>query len=364
MFAGKFVIPFVFWFNTTLFFPYKYTAKLSYVFSLFSLLENITIFVAIMRILISPLDWGLGHASRSSAVVKYLLAHHNEVFLAGSGDSLQLLHDEFPLLPTVKLSSFSPWVPSYLPLPLAIVLQLPYFFFCILREHLCLQRIVKSHNIDLVISDNRYGLYSSLCPTAIVTHQLSPIPWISCPTWIRRVVSWGIARLLSRFNFCLIPDFPDHRLAGSLSAASVRIRSRLFYVGPLSRYADYRVEVPSFDICSLHIITGPRNTRKEYESSLNARLTQQLSPHNASRVVIGCIDNNNTNYCCYPHASAPEIAHFIQRAQHIYSHSGYTTIMDLYLLNALDRASLTPTKGQAEQVYLASLLSERVVPKA
>lgn len=364
MFAGKFVIPFVFWFNTTLFFPYKYTAKLSYVFSLFSLLENITIFVIIMRILISPLDWGLGHASRSAAVVKHLLAHHNEVLLAGSGDSLQLLQSEFPHLPTVNLSSFSPWVPSWLPLPLAITLQLPYFFFCILREHMALRRVVREHNIDMVISDNRYGLYSSSCPTAIITHQLSPIPWTSCPALIRHVVSWGIARLLSKFNFCIVPDFPDHRLAGSLSTASCRVKSRLFYVGPLSRYAEYKVKNAPLDIYSLHIITGPRKTRREYESSLNAPLTQPLTTHDAPSVLIGGIDNNNPNYNCYPNASAPEIAHFIQRAQHVYSHSGYTTIMDLYILNALDRAVLTPTKGQAEQVYLASLLAEKTMPDA
>lgn len=309
-----------------------------------------------MRILVSPLDWGLGHASRSAAVVKYLLAHRNEVFLAGSGDSLQLLKDEFPHLPSAKLSSFSPWIPSLIPLPLAITLQLPYFFFSVLREHIALQRLVRKYDIDLVISDNRYGLYSSQCRSAIVTHQLSPIPWNSCPGWIRQVVSWGIAKMLSRFNFCLVPDYRDHRLAGSLSETSCDVKSRLFYVGPLSRYAEYRVDGTALDIPALHIITGPRKVRREYEASLKARSLQSASSHPTAGVVIGGVDNDNPDYDCLHNASASEIACLIQRAGSIYSHSGYTTIMDLYVLGALDRAHLTPTKGQAEQEYLASLL--------
>lgn len=327
-------------------------------FTLLSLLEIITIFAATMRILISPLDWGLGHASRSAAVVKYLLSHHNEVILAGSGDSLRLLQKEFPNLPSAELPSFSPWISSLLPLPLAITLQLPYFFFSIFREHIALQRLVRTHSINLVISDNRYGLYSSQCRSAIITHQLSPIPWISCPRWIRRIVSWGVAYLLSKFNFCIVPDFPNHRLSGSLSVASSSVKARLFYVGPLSRYAEYRNEGATLDIDVLHIITGPRKSRREYEASLNAPLMQPITSDSMTGVIIGGVDNNNPNYDCRPLISAPEIADLIQRAKHIYSHSGYTTIMDLYLLHALNRAHLSPTRGQAEQEYLASLLTE------
>lgn len=301
-----------------------------------------------MRILISPLDWGLGHASRSAAVVKYLLNHNNEVLIAGSGDSLRLLHNQFPTLQTIPLKSYSPWIADSLPLALTISLQLPYFFFRILREHLSLQRIIKKYNIDLVISDNRYGLYSHNCHTAIITHQLSPIPWTGCPKWIRNMVSWGISRLISNFNYCLIPDFPDHRLSGNLSGTNYSISARTFFIGPLSRYADYIDNSITISIPNLGILTGPKSSRTSYERELITRKDLQKTSAGSQIVLIG--RNNNLNY------SAEEIALFIQQSEHIFSRSGYTTIMDLYCLNALSRASLSPTPGQAEQEYLASLL--------
>ncbi|MCQ2236191.1 MAG: hypothetical protein MJZ18_04220 [Bacteroidales bacterium] len=308
-----------------------------------------------MRILISPLDWGLGHASRSAAVVKHLLNHHNEVILAGSGDSLRLLQKQFPSLKCVYLSSFSPWTPSWLPFALAFSLQLPYFFFCILREFIAVQRLVKKYDIDLIISDNRYGLHSSLCSSAILTHQLSPIPWTGAPSWIRNAVSWGIAKLLSDFNFCLIPDYPDHRLSGSLSVSKYSISSRLLFLGPLSRYAEYKDSSLPQDITYLGIMTGPAESRIQYEKFLSSLpVFSECSP-SIARVYIGS-KNHYDSIVTLPDASAREIASLIQRSQYIYSRSGYTTIMDLYCLGALSRARLTPTKGQAEQEYLAALL--------
>lgn len=300
-----------------------------------------------MRILVSPLDWGLGHASRSAVVVKHLLKHNNEVILAGSGDSLRLLQEQFPDLPTIPLKSYSPWTSDSLPLALTVSLQLPYFFYRIVREHFSLQRIIKKHKIDLVISDNRYGLCSSLCHTAIITHQLSPIPWTNCPEWVRNIVSWGISRLVSNFDYCLIPDFQDHRLSGNLSVTEHIISSRTFFIGPLSRYAEYYNSAIPQDLPVLGILTGPKKSRLLYEKEVLALPDFSIRSLNAPLTLIG--GRNNKNY------SAGEIAALIQRAQTIHSRSGYTTIMDLYLLNALSRAHLTPTPGQAEQEYLASL---------
>ena len=43
------------------------------------------------KILVAPLDWGLGHATRCIPIIEELLKRNCEVFLAGSGDSLALL---------------------------------------------------------------------------------------------------------------------------------------------------------------------------------------------------------------------------------------------------------------------------------
>ena len=48
------------------------------------------------RILISPLDWGLGHASRIIPIIDKYLELGDNVIIAGSGMSLNLLQKQFP----------------------------------------------------------------------------------------------------------------------------------------------------------------------------------------------------------------------------------------------------------------------------
>ena len=56
-----------------------------------------------MKILIAPLNWGLGHATRCIPLVRHYLAQGNEIVLAGDGDSLLLLRKTFPQLRVIDL---------------------------------------------------------------------------------------------------------------------------------------------------------------------------------------------------------------------------------------------------------------------
>lgn len=47
------------------------------------------------RILISPLNWGLGHATRCIPIIKALEANNFEPILASDGDALGLLKKNF-----------------------------------------------------------------------------------------------------------------------------------------------------------------------------------------------------------------------------------------------------------------------------
>lgn len=55
------------------------------------------------RILVAPLDWGLGHATRCIPIIRELLAQGCYVWLAGEGAQEQLLKTEFPELPFLEL---------------------------------------------------------------------------------------------------------------------------------------------------------------------------------------------------------------------------------------------------------------------
>ena len=58
-----------------------------------------------MKILLAPLNWGLGHATRCIPLVRQFLEQGNEVVLAGDGDSLLLLQRHFPTLRTITFPS-------------------------------------------------------------------------------------------------------------------------------------------------------------------------------------------------------------------------------------------------------------------
>ena len=48
------------------------------------------------RIFVSPLSWGLGHATRDVPIIRELLKHNHKLTIASSGSSLTLLQKEFP----------------------------------------------------------------------------------------------------------------------------------------------------------------------------------------------------------------------------------------------------------------------------
>jgi hypothetical protein len=58
------------------------------------------------RILVAPLDWGLGHATRCIPVIRELLLQNCDVWLAGEGAQKELLKTEFPGLPFLDLPGY------------------------------------------------------------------------------------------------------------------------------------------------------------------------------------------------------------------------------------------------------------------
>ena len=50
------------------------------------------------RVLVAPLEWGLGHATRCIPIIKVLINLNCEVFIAAEGSSKALLRQEFPHL--------------------------------------------------------------------------------------------------------------------------------------------------------------------------------------------------------------------------------------------------------------------------
>ena len=129
------------------------------------------------KILVAPLDWGLGHATRCIPLILELQRQEHEVIIAADGNCARILREAFPELSHIYLKSYGLTYSAALPAWLKIILQLPEIFFYIHREHAALEKIIRQHSIEIVISDNRFGLWNKSLKTVYITHQVM----IKCP---------------------------------------------------------------------------------------------------------------------------------------------------------------------------------------
>ena len=59
------------------------------------------------RILVAPLNWGIGHACRCIPIIDALLKAQFEVVIASDNEALSLLRKEFPELEHAELPSYN-----------------------------------------------------------------------------------------------------------------------------------------------------------------------------------------------------------------------------------------------------------------
>ena len=125
------------------------------------------------RILVAPLDWGLGHATRCIPLIRALLSAGAEVWIAAEGMQETLLKDEFPALSFLPLKGYRVrYARSAAGLFARMLFQAPLILKAIRKEHEWLVEMAKENAFDAIISDNRYGLYHSDIPCIFMTHQL------------------------------------------------------------------------------------------------------------------------------------------------------------------------------------------------
>src|SRR5947207_7466798 len=124
------------------------------------------------RILVAPLDWGLGHATRCIPVIKELLANDCEVWLAGEGMQEALLRTEFPELPFLPLEGYRiRYSRKSSGFFLNIFLQIPTIITAITKEHRWLKKMIRYHQIAELFSDNAFGCYLFIILSVFITHQ-------------------------------------------------------------------------------------------------------------------------------------------------------------------------------------------------
>ncbi len=295
------------------------------------------------RILLAPLNWGIGHATRCIPIIKKLISNNFEVIIGADGRPLHLLNTEFPELEIIRLEGYNIHYSKYLPMGMSMLLQTPKIIWNIKKEHHTLNNIIKDYNINGVISDNRFGLYTKKVPCIFITHQLA----IQSPYFSQKIQRFNY-KYINKFDSCWVMDDKDSNLAGNLSKPNI-MPEKTIYIGAQSRF-EYQNSEKKYDF--LAIVSGPEPQRTILEKGLIKALKERKEK---SLIVLGKPELNNTkkigNTTIKSHLNAKDLNSAILSSDLIICRPGYSTIMDLAKL--MKKAFFIPTPGQTEQEYLA-----------
>lgn len=282
--------------------------------------------------------------------MRYLIDSGARLTFAGNEWQRHYVEQTFPGLHTIHLNGYNVrYSKNGTGFIASLMIQLPRLMKTIAYEHSWLEKAVDKYGFNGVITDNRYGLYHSVVPNVIITHQVVPqTGWGKLADSILRSQH---DKWLQRFKQCWIAD-AEHgpNLAGSLSRPYI-LPANARYIGLLSQHENVAVA----DKHLLVMLSGPEPQR----SILSDLLWQQLQSYKDKLVFVEGSDNaplrkSTSNITHYKRLTADSLTPLLANASMVICRSGYSTLMDLLALNK--KAIIIPTPGQAEQEYLGHYL--------
>ena len=308
-----------------------------------------------LRILVAPLDWGLGHTTRCIPIIYELLNNGVQVLLAGNEVQKNILLNEFPTCTFLSLKGYNvSYGRSTSGFVWKMTRQLPAIQSAIRYENNWLDDVVSEYQIDGVISDNRFGLYHSNVPSVFITHQLQIKTGLGqYSDKLARLINY---RFINKFSQCWVPDFSGSKnLAGTLSHPDKMPRIVCRYIGSLSRMSYQKQEQKNGKI--LIVLSGPEPQRSIFEQQI---FDQLANFKGAVTIVRGLPLSTDAvslqNAIVHNHLSKEKLQAEMLAADGIICRSGYSSVMDINALKI--KAVLVPTPGQTEQEYLGKYLQE------
>ncbi|MBN3036519.1 MAG: hypothetical protein JW861_13115 [Bacteroidales bacterium] len=310
------------------------------------------------HILVCPLDWGIGHATRCVPVIRELIRSEVRVTVGADRLPLAFLKKEFPGLEFLRAPGYRFAYPSGSRMALQMLRYTPFIMAGIGREHRWLNRAIRRYGFDAVISDNRYGLWSRHVPSVFMTHQLH----IRVPEWwkpLRPLVDQLNKTFINRYPECWVPDLEGPgNLSGELSHPAWPYH-HVRYIGPLSRF-NGMAPPDGPERCDVAVIlSGPEPQR----TLLEKRIMKQMSAGiNGTAVIVRGLPGETSGLPVrhgiriMNHIETAELGGLLLNAGLIICRPGYSTLMDLTALGR--KALLVPTPGQTEQEYLADYFTE------
>lgn len=317
--------------------------------------EKINKNTPVLRVLIAPLDWGLGHATRCIPIINYLSALGVQVILAGEGETIEILRKTQPETVILPLKGYRVRYGRKKKLFfLNMLVQFPKIISAVYNERKWLKKTIAEYHIDAVISDNRFGLSNPNIPSVFITHQLA------IKTGFKWLDAWAAKinyRFIEKFNECWVPDTEGHpNLAGALSHPRQLPRIPVKYLGVLSRFKTMPAE-KKYDL--LILLSGPEPQRSIFERILLRQVTAiqgKIAVVRGLPLEAGAFSNGHAQLTVFNHLPADELNRLVLQSKCIVARCGYSTVMDLVSLQ--QKAVLVPTPGQTEQEYLATYLEQ------
>jgi uncharacterized protein (TIGR00661 family) len=304
-------------------------------------------------VLITPLNWGLGHATRMVPVIESLINKNANVLIAADKRPYEFLKQRFPKTEIIRFPGFEPHYPNNSMMAFRMAWSLPKLWCQNYQANRFLQEIIRKYQVDIIISDNRYESYSKSTYNIFITHQLH-IQTNGLQKLFQPFIKRLINGFIKKYDELWIPDFENanENLSGKLSHVKRFPIRNYHFTGPLSRFKAITRKSQADGIDLLVILSGPEPQRSILEnliseqvlkSGINTTILQSKPEEN--------IDTQKENIRIISHAGDTQMAELIQSASIIVSRPGYSTIMDLCIFGK--KAVFIPTPGQTEQEYLA-----------
>ncbi len=308
------------------------------------------------RILVAPLNWGLGHATRCIPIINALLEHEFEPVIGSDGSALALLKKEFPFVDAINLPDYGIIYPKKgKDFKKKLLLNTPRLLKVIKKEKKLVKKLVSDLDLNGIISDNRFGVRSKKIPSVFVSHQLNVLSGTT--SWLSSSLH---QKIIAKYDECWVPDVSDEpNLSGALGHLE-HAPFTIKYLGAISRF---KKELLPKKHDLMVVLSGPEPQR----SMLSKKLKSELQNFEGDILFVeGVIETNlkvtkEANFTFYNYMTSTELSSAINSSNLIIARSGYTTILDLASMEK--NAFFIPTPGQFEQEYLAKTLQQnQLVP--
>jgi predicted glycosyltransferase len=302
------------------------------------------------KILLSSLNWGMGHLARCIGLINELLERKNKITFAGNTQQINVIHTYFPDIRCIKMEGYPFDFDENKSFAKSIWKKKWALFQFVNTEQKFVNNLLKHEQFDLLISDHRYGFRSSKCISIFITHQYN-LPLNGFQFLFSIIHRYWI----KQFDKIWIMDqFPEN-LAGKLSQANLNDNTE--YIGWHSRFKKNKNERNpnnTSNHLSILLLSGPDlHHNLLYEYFIQNRDETAIPLIIGSQKAIDKLTHNNTQIDMLVADDWLKIDQLIINAHEIFSFFGYSTLMDSQYLRA--NFHLIPCPTQLEQIYLSKI---------